>query len=68
MAPSSQSDRSLLTLILDVSPTTWGERDLKRTAQDRARFAASKRSVGPARLDDMLTAHDRLARRLQQVS
>ena len=56
MAPSSQSDRSLLTLILDVSPTTWGERDLKRTAQDRARFAASKRSVGPARLDDMLTS------------
>lgn len=56
MAPSSQSDRSLLTLILDVSPTTWGERDLKRTAQDRSRFAASKRSVGPARLDDMLTS------------
>ena len=59
MAPSSSShpsDRSLLTLILDVSPTTWGERDLKRTAQDKARFAASKRSVGPARLDDLLSS------------
>eukprot|EP00561_Arcocellulus_cornucervis_P001809 CAMPEP_0185818618 /NCGR_PEP_ID=MMETSP1322-20130828/20938_1 /TAXON_ID=265543 /ORGANISM="Minutocellus polymorphus, Strain RCC2270" /LENGTH=126 /DNA_ID=CAMNT_0028515741 /DNA_START=33 /DNA_END=410 /DNA_ORIENTATION=- len=57
MAPTSQqSDRSLLTLILDVSPATWGERDLKRTAQDRARLAANKRSVGPARIGDLLTS------------
>ena len=57
MAPTSQqSDRSLLALILDVSPATWGERDLKRTAQDRARLAANKRSVGPARIDDLLTS------------
>lgn len=54
--PSGSADRSLLTLVLDVSPSSWGERDLKRTANDKSRAAAGKRSVGPARLDDVLDA------------
>ena len=54
--PSGSADRSLLTLVLDVSPSSWGERDLKRTANDKSRAAAGKRSVGPARLDDVLGA------------
>jgi transcription initiation factor TFIIH subunit 3 len=52
--PTSE-ERSLLAIIVDVSPTTWGERDLKRTASDKARLAAGKRSVGPATLEDVLS-------------
>jgi len=47
---------SLQVLILDASPLAWGERDLKRTAQDKARAAANKRSVGPAVLGEVLEA------------
>ena len=51
-------ERSLLAIVIDVSPITWGERDLKRTANDKARLAAGKRSVGPATLEDvLLTLH-----------
>lgn len=46
--------QSLLALVLDVSPLAWGDRDLKRTAQDKARAAAGKRSVGPAILEEVL--------------
>ena len=47
---------SLQVLVLDASPLAWGERDLKRTAQDKARTAAHKRSVGPAVLGEVLEA------------
>lgn len=43
---NGSSKRALLVIIVDVSPTTWGERDLKRSANDKARLAAGKRSVG----------------------
>lgn len=50
--PQSQS---LLVLVIDASPLAWGDRDLKRTAQDKARAAAGKkRSVGPAILEEVL--------------
>lgn len=48
-------ERSLLAIVVDVSPITWGERDLKRTANDKARLAVGKRSVGPATLEDVLS-------------
>ena len=57
MAPvesSSSSSRSLLVLVVDVSPLAWGERDLQRAAQDKARAAAGKRSVGPVVLNELL--------------
>ena len=56
MPPTTAHDRSLLTLVLDLTPSTWGERDLQRSRSDRARFAANKRSVGPGRLDDVLAS------------
>jgi transcription initiation factor TFIIH subunit 3 len=51
---SHQDSTSLITVILDVSPLAWGERDLKRSAQDKARAAAGKRSVGPATLEEVI--------------
>ncbi len=55
--PSKGSDeRPLTVLVLDVSPVAWGERDVQRTASDKARLAAGKRSLGPATLDEMLSA------------
>lgn len=55
MASSKQSSStSLLVIVLDVSPLAWGERDLKRQAQDKQRTAAGKRSVGPAVLEEVL--------------
>jgi transcription initiation factor TFIIH subunit 3 len=51
-----QGERSLTVLVVDVSPVTWGRRDLIRTASDRARSAKGKPSVGPANLDDLLSA------------
>lgn len=53
--------RALLVIIVDVSPTTWGERDLKRAANDKARLAAGKRSVGPATLQDALASVEAFA-------
>jgi transcription initiation factor TFIIH subunit 3 len=52
---ATSEERSLLAIIVDVSPTTWGERDLKRTANDKVRLAAGKRSAGPATLEDVLS-------------
>ena len=49
-------ERSLTVLVVDVSPVTWGDRDLKRTTSDKQRFAKGKPSVGPANLDDLLSA------------
>jgi len=50
------SERSLTVVVIDVSPVTWGKRDLQRTASDRARSAKNKPSIGPAKLDDLLSA------------
>ena len=47
---------SLLTLIIDITPSTWGHRDLVRSAKDKALSSKSKSSAGPATLDDVLTA------------
>eukprot|EP00536_Pseudo-nitzschia_multiseries_P006310 jgi/Psemu1/192807/e_gw1.132.14.1 len=49
-------ERSLTVLVVDVSPVTWGKREMLRNAQDKARFAKGKDSVGPATLDDLLSA------------
>ncbi len=46
----------MLVLIVDVSPVPWGERDLARSANDKARLSNNKRSVGPATLEDVLHA------------
>jgi transcription initiation factor TFIIH subunit 3 len=55
--PAKRSDeRPLTVLVLDVSPVAWGERDMQRAAQDRARLAEGKRSIGPATLEEMLSA------------
>ena len=53
---SSTLSTSILALVVDVSPLAWGERDVQRSAQDRARAAAGKRSLGPCTLDELLTA------------
>jgi transcription initiation factor TFIIH subunit 3 len=58
---NNNSKRALLVIIVDVSPTTWGERDLKRAANDKARLAAGKRSVGPATLADALASVEAFA-------
>jgi len=49
-------ERSLTVLVVDVSPVTWGKRDLARAANDRQRFKKNKPSVGPANLEDLLSA------------
>lgn len=49
-------ERSLTVVVVDVSPVTWGKRDLQRKASDKARSAKGKPSVGPANLDDLLSA------------
>jgi transcription initiation factor TFIIH subunit 3 len=55
--PAKRSDeRPLAVLVLDVSPVAWGERDMQRSANDRARLPAGKRSIGPATLEEMLSA------------
>ena len=46
----------LLAVVLDVSPSTWGHRDLVRAAKDKANAAKGKPSTGPATLDDVVTA------------
>jgi len=56
MPPANTHDRSLLTLVLDLTPSTWGERDLQRSDSDPKRFAANKRSIGPGRLEDVLSS------------
>jgi len=61
MTANGSSKRALLVIIIDISPTTWGQRDLKRAANDKARLAAGKRSVGPATLEDALTSVEAFA-------
>ena len=61
VANNGSDKRALLVIIVDVSPTTWGERDLKRAANDKARLAAGKRSVGPATLEDALASVEAFA-------
>ena len=59
MAGSSGGGNSppdLLAVVLDVSPSTWGHRDLVRAAKDKANAAKGKPSSGPATLDDVVTA------------
>jgi transcription initiation factor TFIIH subunit 3 len=55
------TSHSLLVIILDISPLAWGERDLRRTAQDKQRAAQEKRSVGPAILEEVLESVQALA-------
>lgn len=55
--PAKRTDeRPLTVLVIDVSPVAWGERDFQRTASDKAREAAGKRSIGPATVEEMLSA------------
>lgn len=61
MPPGNSSNkrpdsRSLLTIVLDVSPCAWGERELRRSVSDKARLAQKKRSIGPAILEEVLRA------------
>ena len=48
-------ERSLLVLILDITPSAWGERAMLSDSINPKRLAAGKPSVGPAKLvDDLL--------------
>lgn len=51
-----EASNSLLIIILDVSPLAWGSRDFHRKAQDKARFAKNRTSLGPATLEEVLDA------------
>jgi transcription initiation factor TFIIH subunit 3 len=51
---STSISNSLLVIVVDVSPSAWGDREWKRTAQDQQRTAQGKRSVGPAVLNEVL--------------
>jgi transcription initiation factor TFIIH subunit 3 len=55
---STASSNTLLVIVLDVSPLVWGERDVKRTALDRARAAKGQAGTtrGPALLEEVLDA------------
>jgi transcription initiation factor TFIIH subunit 3 len=53
---SEEQRNNLTTIVMDISPVAWGERDMKRTASDKARLAAGKRSVGPATLEELIQA------------
>lgn len=50
----SHKYRSLLLLIVDVTPSYWGERESLRSRQDLSRRKIGKRSIGPATLDEVL--------------
>ena len=56
MASKRAAERPLTVLVIDVSPVEWGERDLRRTASDKACLAKGKPSRGPATLEDLLLA------------
>jgi transcription initiation factor TFIIH subunit 3 len=51
---TAADSNSLVVVVLDISPMSWGEHDLKRKAQDNKRAAEGKRSVGPAILEEVL--------------
>ena len=53
---ASSAPPNLLTIILDITPSTWGHRDLVRSAKDKALAAKNKTSAGPAIIDDVLTS------------
>ena len=52
---STVQDRSLLVLILDLTPKTWGERDQIRIYTDKKRKKENKSSAGPAKLEEILS-------------
>ena len=49
-------DRSLLLLIIDVTPKTWGKRYKRRDIVDKMRKQQNKPSIGPATLSDAISA------------
>lgn len=49
-------ERSLLVLVLDVSPVVWRMREAFREKSDNARFAKGKGSVGPGTLEETLNS------------
>ena len=53
---TTHQDRSLLVVVLDISPYPWGERDLHRKATDRKRLAEGKISIGPATIEDSMSS------------
>lgn len=53
---SSFEERSLLVLVLDVTPAAWGERAMMSDSINAKRLAAGKPSVGPAKLVDEVLA------------
>ncbi|VEU43234.1 unnamed protein product [Pseudo-nitzschia multistriata] len=53
---SKQAERSLTILVMDVSPVTWGKREFIRNRRDKERSEKGKGTIGPANLDDLLSA------------
>ena len=52
---SSSSSNTLLVIVVDVSPSAWGDRDVKRSERDEQRITIQKkRSIGPAILDELI--------------
>jgi transcription initiation factor TFIIH subunit 3 len=47
-------ERSLLVIVLDVSPVVWRMRQAFREKSDNARFAKGKETVGPGTLEETL--------------
>lgn len=53
---TSVQDRSLLLLVLDLTPTTWGKRFKHRSYSDQLRQQQRKPSIGPATLSETISA------------
>mmetsp|Transcript_8122 Transcript_8122/g.11704 ORF Transcript_8122/g.11704 Transcript_8122/m.11704 type:complete len:398 (-) Transcript_8122:204-1397(-) len=50
-------ERSLLTIIVDVTPESWGEREMERAENDKKRQTDKRRiSVGPATMNECMNA------------
>lgn len=49
-------ERSLLVIVLDVSPVVWQIRQRQREGSDKARFEKSKPTIGPGTLEECLKA------------
>jgi transcription initiation factor TFIIH subunit 3 len=47
-------ERSLLVIVLDVSPVVWQIRQRQREGSDKARLEKSKPTIGPATLEECL--------------
>jgi transcription initiation factor TFIIH subunit 3 len=47
-------ERSLIVIVIDVSPLEWGKREFQRNAADKKRVAGP--CLGPARLEELLCA------------